>query len=238
MTATVQRVPGDQEWKGFVNRNSHILIDPQAPPRSMANISFPNMDHPSTQALIAGSLERKGKLMGKYSTGYYVVTPSRYLHEFDTDDDLAKDPTPEMSLYLSDCVVGALDGDKFNIKGKDVSKGKLGVNMSTTHEYKFKAHTAADAQQWYHIIKSAAGQITADLPEESAPNSPIVASGSHDSSLNAAMANQEKQPAPLQTQGITGGENVASPAQATPASATAGHSATTAPATTATFDKI
>jgi hypothetical protein len=224
MTGNTQRIPTDFEWTGFVHRNSNILIDPQAPPRTLANVQFPNMNHPSTQPLVAGSLERKGKMLRSYKTGYYVVTPSKYLHEFETDDDLAKDPTPEISLFLPDCIVGALDGAKFAVKGKDVSKGKLGVNVSTTHEYQFKAHTPADAQTWYHIIKSAAGQVTADLPEASAPTSPATQT-SQDSSLNAALA--EKQPAPLQTQGITDTEKVASPAGATPASATAATPATT-----------
>lgn len=232
MTSTAQRIPGDFEWNGFVKRNNNILIDPSAPPRSLGNVQFPNMNHPSTQALVAGSLERKGKMLRSYKAGYYVVTPSKYLHEFETDDDLAKDPTPENSLFLPDCVVGALDGTKFAVKGKDVSKGKMGVNMSTTHEYQFKAHTAADAQTWYQIIKSAAGQVTAEMPESSAPTSPVTQTGSQDSSLNAALA--EKQPAPLQTQGITDGEKVTSPASATPASASTGAPASAAtPATTA-----
>jgi hypothetical protein len=244
ITSTAQRIPTDFEWNGFVHRNSNILIDPQAPPRTLANVQFPNMNHPATQPLVAGSLERKSKLTRSYKAAYYVVTPSKYLHEFNTDDDLAKDPTPENSLFLPDCVVGALDGAKFAIKGKDVSKGKLGVNISTTHEYQLKAHTATDAQTWYQIIKSAAGQVTAELPEASAPTSPVTQSGSQDSSLDAALADQ-KHPAPLQTQGITDTEKVASPVQATPASATiAPASASTtaaadhAPAPTAVPEKI
>jgi hypothetical protein len=164
--------------------------------------------------MIAGSLERKGKLMGKYSPGYYVVTPSKFLHEYKTDDDLAKDPTPENSLYLPDCIVGALDGQKFAVKGKDASKGKLGISM--THEYNFKAHTAREAEQWYSVVNSLAGSTIAEKPEASAPTSPVVAQGSQDSSLGA------KATQPLQTQGITGGETVASPTAATPHSATAG----------------
>ena len=95
--------------------------------------------------------------------------------------------------------------------------------MSTTHEYNFKAHTPYDGQQWYNIIKSAAGHVTNEVPEASAPNSPTATKTSRDSSLNTALAEQqaaEKEKAHLQTQGITGGENVASPTEATPTSAT------------------
>jgi hypothetical protein len=214
MTSTAQRIPHDFEWNGFVKRNSALLIDPSAPLRSLSTTTFPNQNHKATQPMIAGSLERKGKLMGKYSAGYYVITPSKYLHEYKTDDNLAKDPTPENSLYLPDCIVGALDGQKFAVKGKDASKGKLGISM--THEYQFKAHTAREAEQWYSVVNSLAGSTSTEKPEASAPTSPVVAQGSHDSSLDAKAT----QPAPVQTQGITGGETVASPTAATPASAT------------------
>jgi hypothetical protein len=148
------------------------------------------------------------------------------LHEFKTDDDFGKDPTPENSLFLPDCVVGAVSGDKFAVKGKDVSKGKLGMNISTSHEYQFKAHTAHDAAKWYEIIKQCAGQVTNEIPE-SVPTSPVTKQGSGDSSLDAAMvgsssaaaAEKQHQPGQIQTQGITGQQNVTSPTEATPVSA-------------------
>lgn len=231
MTSTAQRVPTDFEWSGFIKRNSNVLIDPSSPPRTLSSVQFPNQNHPSTQPLVAGSLERKSGVLRSYKTNYYVVTPSKYLHEYETDDDLAKDPKPENSLYLPDCVVGALDGSKFAVKGKDVSKGKLGVNMSTTHEFQFKAHTASDAQTWYQIIKSAAGQITAEMPEASAPTSPVSAttSNSQDNSLNAALAEQKTQPAPQQTSGVVGDEKVPAPAES--------HPTERVPTNTATADK-
>jgi hypothetical protein len=173
MVGTAQKILPDFEWNGFVGRNSHILIDPSAPPRSVSNITFPNQNHKATQPLIAGSLERKGKLLKRYETSYYVVTASKYLHEFKTDDDFAKDPQPENSLFLPDCVVGACVGDKFNVKGKDVSKGSVGNRFSMTHEFQFKAHTHADAQRWWEVISKAAGQVTQEPPEASVPSSPI-----------------------------------------------------------------
>jgi hypothetical protein len=173
MVATAQRVPPDFEWEGFLRRYNNILLDPNAPERNINNVNFPNQDHRATLPLISGSLERKAKILGRYNTGFYVVTASKYLHEFKTDDDFAKDPLPENSLFLPDCVVGALDGTKFTVKGKDISKGKLGINLSTTHEYAFKAHTASDAAAWYEVIRQAAGQISAEKPESSTPNSPI-----------------------------------------------------------------
>lgn len=163
MIGVAQRITPDFEWNGFVKRNQHLLIDPSAPKRAVEQIGFANQDHRATQPLIAGSLERKGKLMKSYTTSFYAVTPSKYLHEFKTDDDFAKEPHPEASLYLPDCMIGAVDGVKFNVKGKSSSKGIMS-KMSMEHEYKFKAHTPQDAQRWHDIIASQAGQTTNETP--------------------------------------------------------------------------
>jgi hypothetical protein len=176
MAANGQQITPNFEWEGFIQRNNNILIDPNSPKRKVENITFANQDHASTRPLIAGSLERKGTMLKRYDAGFYVVTPSRYLHEFKSDDDFAKDPTPENSLYLPDCLIGAVDGVKFNIKGKDASKGAMS-KMSMSHEYRFKAHTPADAQKWHDVIYSVSGGATGSAPS-STPTSPVV----HDSS--------------------------------------------------------
>ncbi|KAI9726014.1 MAG: hypothetical protein M1834_009442 [Cirrosporium novae-zelandiae] len=156
VVTTSQTVPPDFEWSGFKRRNEHALVDPNAPPRSMDNANFPNMNHSATKPLIEGTLERRGtgamKIKG-YSTGYYAITSAHYIHEFKDNDNFRKDPTPELSLYLPDCTVGAVDGVKFNIKGKDVSGGKVGTKLSMTHEFAFKAHTADDAKMWWNLIR-------------------------------------------------------------------------------------
>jgi len=70
-----------------------------------------------------------------YSPKFYVVTRSKYLHEFKDDDDYRKDPTPELSLYLPHCTVGGISGEKFNIKGKDTSKGKVGSTLAMRYVF-------------------------------------------------------------------------------------------------------
>lgn len=212
MVGTAQRIPPDFEWNGFIQRNSGVLIDPAAPPRSVTNVHFPNQDHRATQPLIAGSLERKGKIMRSYDTNYYVVTPSKFLHEYKTDDNFAKDPAPELSLYLPDCIVGGINGQKFNVKGKDVSKGKVGNTFSMSHELQFKAHTPQAAQQWWEVIRQAAGQVTTEVPETSAPTSPVNSKESPTQALSpqttqqttgtippAAAVTADSKPAPLKT---------------------------------------
>lgn len=181
MVGTAQRIPSDFEWRRFVKRNGQLLIDPESPPRSVDNISFPNQNHRSTKALIEGLLERKSGAMGAikgYSTGYYALTPSKFLHEFKSDDDFRKEPMPELSLYLPDCSIGAVNGDKFIIKGKDVAKGKVGAALSISHDYNFKAHSAPDAEKWWNTIRTAAGAgaMTGEMPGESEPNSPVESS--------------------------------------------------------------
>ncbi len=223
MLGTAQRVPPDFEWTGFVQRSSAILIDPNSPERTVEAISFPNQNHSSTKPLIEGTLERKSRnklSLSGYSTGYYVVTPSKFLHEFKDNDNIRKDPQPELSIYLPDAIIGATSGEKFNVKGKDVSKG-IGSKLSGTSEISFKAHTAADASKWHEAIKSAASSTpirsTSDssspaIPAEFIPVD-LDKKRSTQPPVYSVHPSQEQTPT-LKTQGITGGETVASPISA------------------------
>jgi hypothetical protein len=158
MFQTTQNIPRDFEWRGFVHRNNALLLDPSAPERDVSHITFPNQDHPSTQPLIAGTLERKSRAAIKgYSSGYFVVTRGKFLHEFKDDDDFHHDPTPDLSLHLPDCNVGALARNEFHVKGKDVSKGKIASVISMSHELEFRAPTPDAAQRWWSIIHELAG---------------------------------------------------------------------------------
>ena len=227
IAGTAQKMPLDFEWNRFVQRNSGVLVNPNAPSRSMANVSFPNQNHRATKPLIEGSLERKGKGLGAisgYSSGYYAVTPAGYLHEFKDDDDFREEPVPKTSLYLPDCTIGAVDGTKFAIKGKDSSGSKLGSKMAMSTDYNFKAHTPSDAHQWHSVIMSImGGQSTG-----SAPTSPVesrVASGVQQPPYAGEQQPYagEKQMSPINTQqqqqGIVGSPASAGPRSAEPYSA-------------------
>ncbi|KAF7881337.1 uncharacterized protein EAF01_011848 [Botrytis porri] len=215
MLNACQEVPANLEWEGFVNRNQALLVDPNAPDRSVEAISFPNQNHASTQALIEGSLERKSRnklSFAGYTTGYYVVTPSKFLHEFKDNDNVRKDPVPELSIYLPDAMIGSTSGEKFNVKGKDVSKG-IGSKLTGTSEIAFKAHSAADANKWYEVIRSVAGSGPGEATSPMGPLSPTSPADSKQSSMSYPA---EKQPESIQTGGIiTGGEAVASPVATT-----------------------
>ncbi|RYP63332.1 hypothetical protein DL769_007004 [Monosporascus sp. CRB-8-3] len=206
MLGTAQQVPHDFEWKGFLNREGHRLVNPNELPRSVDAINFPNQFHPSTKPLIEGSLERKSrnKLSWGTQSSYYVVTPSKFLHEFKDDDYMRQDPKPELSIYLPDAVIGTPSGEKFNIKGKDKS-GSFSSKLSGTSELQFKAHSPAEAQKWFETIRAAAGATGPAY--ESQPPTPAAGSGS------SSVANPfDKE----QEAGIIGKDMVSSPTTISP----------------------
>lgn len=231
MVGTAQKIPPEFEWMNFLSRSSHVLVDPDAPLREVKHIKYANEDHASTKPLIAGTLERKSRAMGGiggYKTAYYAVTPSKFLHQFESDDNFKKDPTPELSLYLPDCTVGKLADTKFNVKGKDASKGKVGSAFQMQHELSFKAHTSSDAAQWYRIITDCLGGAGM-----TSPVSPVTSANSP----SDAKPPSYEQPAPLQTSNLPQDQSQASagvtsagtaPGSAAPGSATTPASATAA----------
>ncbi|ROW08274.1 hypothetical protein VMCG_03150 [Cytospora schulzeri] len=239
MLGAVQRIPPDQEWQAFSARNADILVDPTEPPRSVDAITFPNQDHPSARPIIEGSLERKSrnKLAWGTQTGYYVVTPSKFLHEFKTEDNVAKDPVPELSIFLPEATFGAPSGVNFHIKAKDKSK-TMSSKLTGTSELTFKAHTPEDAERWYEIMSSiAAAHHEAHTPvaSTSTPTSPAIGSGEspvmneahnletekkqEEGATGAVGTNhgiEQKQEHSAQASGVTGGEKAASPTAASP----------------------
>lgn len=213
--ANVQRINQNFEWDSFKVRSAERLVNPNDPPRSVEAIQFPNMDHTSTKPLIEGSLERKSrnKLSWGYSTGYYVVTPSKFLHEFKDSDNTRQDPQPELSIYLPDATVGTPNGDKFNVKGKDKAK-TLSSKLTGSTELAFKAHTAEDAQRWFQIISSASGSTGPMVsPGGSTPTTPAGESppALAEAKTNSFPVNSPVSPAgehTAQESGVVGGEQV------------------------------
>lgn len=219
------RVPLDMEWNAFFEKYEHVLINPAAPNRDVASITFPNQNHSSTKPLVEGSLQRKGKILGRYSTAYYVLTPSKYLHEFDNaDEHNTKDPEPQMSLYLPECRIGALTAApdaKFTLSGKDANKNP---KLTREHDFTFKGATHEDAAKWWDAISKASGVRTAELPvptpAPSRENSLAVGTAP------PAYAEKEKGNLKLDTAAgqqetgvVPGGSVVQSPVAATPVTA-------------------
>ena len=209
IAANSSAIPLDFEWGGFVKRNSNVLINPNAAPPTMEGVSFPNQSHRATKPLVEGSLERKSRGIGMgYKSGYYAVSPAGYLHQFKDNDNYHSDPTPEVSLFLPDSTIGAVDGQKFTIKSKDSSGNKLSQKMSMSSEFQFKAHTSSDAEKWHQVISAQTQATTASLPT----------SPTESRDVTPIQTRHQQQP---QEQGIAGGEMSAAPTSAGPQSATA-----------------
>ncbi|KAF4421716.1 transcription factor Ask10p [Fusarium acutatum] len=223
--SVIQRVTPDFEWNAFKARSADRLVDPNEPARSVDAIQFPNMDHVATKALIEGSLERKSrnKLSWGYSTGYYVVTPSKFLHEFKDSDNNRQDPKPELSIYLPDAVIGTVQGEKFSVKGKDKSK-TMSSKLTGSTELNFKAHTAADAQKWFHVLAEC-GKSTAPLSTGSSPTGSTPTSPNPQVTADPIDAKVQSPITPVtpatehgaQEAGVVGGEAPAAAATAAPA---------------------
>lgn len=172
MVGAGQQIPTDYEWANFYERNDASLINPNTPPRSMTNISFPNQDHRATKPLVEGTLERKSRAVVKgYSSGYYVITPAGFLHGFKDNDDFRADPTPDISLYLPDCNVGNFNDLKFSIKGKDVSGGKVGNAFHLNTELQFKAHSKNQLDEWAAVLKEGVAAAGAAGSQPTSPTS-------------------------------------------------------------------
>ena len=236
VASTAGNIPLDFEWNGFAKRNAGTLVNPNAPPRTMDGITFPNQNHRATKPLIEGSLERKSRggmgALGGYKSNYYAVTPAGYLHEFKDNDNFAKDPVPEHSLYLPDTTIGAVDGTKFTIKGKDSSGSKISQKMSISSEYQFKAHTASDAQAWHKIIAeiSSGSASSPTSPAESRNITPVATNMSqkeseHQSPAQAGETSMPPLPERQQQSGVIPSEKT--PAATSPDNATSPQSAGT-----------
>lgn len=180
MVSSAQNIPDDYEWLSFAVRNESVLINPDTPPKSIEHTSFPNQDHAAVKPIIEGTIERKSRAALKgYSGGYYVVTPAGYMHGFKDNDDYRHEPSPDFTLYLPDSTIGGIDGSKFNVKGKDVSGGKVGSAFSISSDFNFKAGTASEAEKWWTTIRTAivaGGKTSASDP--TSPSAPASRSAS------------------------------------------------------------
>ncbi|KAK9371159.1 hypothetical protein V1509DRAFT_4691 [Lipomyces kononenkoae] len=157
ITSAFTSIPLEFEWDQFVASNKQILADESAPKRSIDRVKFPNQDHESTNPLIEGIIQRKStmKFSKTYNSGYYVVSPSKFLHQFATKD-YVQSPEPEFSIYLPDANIGAMypketGKNKFKITAKDALK-----TITTKHTFEFKTSTYDDLVKWWNVIQDIA----------------------------------------------------------------------------------
>lgn len=167
-----QGIQPDHEWNNFVSNSNGVLIPEDAEKRDLSNLTFTNADHESTVPIIEGILQRKSALVKQYNSGYFVLTPTKFLHQFKSQD-ATLDPLPEFSLYLPDCSLGKAATQssgkyKFVITGKE--KGTL---IAKKHAFAFKASTYGEMVAWHEALAKAVG-VSEDSTES--VTSPVVES--------------------------------------------------------------
>lgn len=225
MVENAQQIPPQFEWLNFYARHDEALINPDTPKRTMSNITFANQDHRATKPLADGNLDRKSRTLVKgYSSGYWAVTPSGFLHGFKDSDDYRHDPSPDITFFLPDSTVGGVDGLKFSVKGKDVSGGKVGNAFAMNTELNFKAHSKGELDRWMNALTCS---INPSSTMHSTPTSPTV-------SRTASIAFPPGSPPPQELPHKQSHSQVASPQTEGTVAPTA---AAAAPATNATEEK-
>lgn len=155
------------EWNEFAARSGH-LISPDIAMRDPSKITFPGQGDETTVPVKTGLLERKKRFTKHYKEGFYVLTPSGYLHEHKSSD-CAKHAEPEMSIFLPNCILGptAHDGAKsfkWHVEGKKKTSG--GYHTGSLNKVKntlrigkkdvafsFKAHTRAEMMDWWNLMQ-------------------------------------------------------------------------------------
>lgn len=167
-----QGIQPDHEWNNFVANSNGVLIPEDAQKRELSNLTFSNADHESTIPIIEGILQRKSALVKQYNSGYFVLTPTKFLHQFKSQD-ATLDPLPEFSLYLPDCSLGKAATQssgkyKFVITGKE-----KGTFIAKKHAFAFKASTYSEMVAWHEALAKAVG-VSEDATES--VTSPVIES--------------------------------------------------------------
>jgi hypothetical protein len=149
----------DREWVEFAARTDHLL-DPDTPLRNPEVIEYPFKNDASVVAVHVGLLERKKRWSRSWHEGYYVLTPSGWLHEYASSDPNTR-ATPMFSLFLPLCTLGPPStqrskSHKFSLEGKHDAQasrrhsflpGKLG---NSTYAYTFRSRSHEEMMEWWH----------------------------------------------------------------------------------------
>ena len=173
------QVDPHHEWNGFVKRD-RSLADPAAAPRTARAITFHGSDHELTKPVIEGDLLRKGTVIKKYNSAYYVLTKSGFLHEFKSRS-FETDPEPAWSLDIKSAAIGAHSGANSG-KAKWTISGKTKGLMSSKHDFQFQATSYEEMLKWWTAIRKFAASAPNveeanidDSDSEVSPASPTTA---------------------------------------------------------------
>ncbi|KIM33257.1 hypothetical protein M408DRAFT_326039 [Serendipita vermifera MAFF 305830] len=172
----------DREWVEFAARTDHLL-DPETPLRNPDVIEYPFKNDASVIAVHVGLLERKKRWSRSWEEGYFVLTPSGWLHEYASSDPNARS-TPKFSVFLPLCTLGPPStqrskSHKFVLEGKQDAQGsrrnsfklpaKLGGN--STHGYTFRARSHEEMMEWWQDCRMLVARylVASDTMDRSGP---------------------------------------------------------------------
>lgn len=167
-TATDSAANPNREWQSFAQREKGRLVDPSLPKRSVRSIGFTGKGAAISTPLREGQLQKKGKMLKKYDTMYYVLTPAGYLHEY-RDGNQENESDPSLSIYLPDATIGAHSAAGMSDLG-DTHKKNKGENkfniltkggLTGKTEYVFKASTPEECVAWWEALQKASGNPVA-----------------------------------------------------------------------------
>ncbi|CCG81206.1 Uncharacterized PH domain-containing protein C637.13c [Taphrina deformans PYCC 5710] len=192
LSTSSSAVSPSAEWAGFVKRD-RSLADPNAAPRTAKSIVFAGSDHELTKPVLEGDLLRKGTVIKKYNSAYYVLTASGFLHEFKSKS-FETDPDPTWSLDIKSSQLGAHSAPNTG-KAKWTIAGKTKGLMSSKHDFQFQATSYDDMLEWWSAIRKFAAsaptndEVAAD-DSDSEPVSPVAtnANVNHQSLSQSAHA--------------------------------------------------
>jgi hypothetical protein len=171
----------DREWIEFAARTDHLL-DPDTPLRNPDTIEYPFKNDASVVAVHVGLLERKKRWIRSWGEGYFVLTPSGWLHEYASSDPNTR-ATPTFSLFLPLCTLGPPStqrsrSHKFHLEGKSdaqasrrssILPAKLGGGGN--HDYVFRARSHEEMMEWWHDCRMLVARylIASDPMDRSGP---------------------------------------------------------------------
>jgi hypothetical protein len=128
-------------------------------------IDYPGKNDPSVQPVHVGLLERKKRFTKSYKEGYYVLTPSGYLHEYASSDP-SNATHPTWSLFLPACTLGppssphTTQSHKFHIEGRKDGTSAYGKTPSSGGSlfkmgksdtaYTFRARSHDEMMEWWN----------------------------------------------------------------------------------------
>lgn len=187
----ITQLEPDLEWNEFAQRSGHLIPEDIAM-RDPTKIVFPGQNDETTKPVKIGFLERKKRFTKNYKEGYYVLTPSGYLHEHKSSDP-TKHGEPEMSIFLPNCILGptapvGAKSFKWHVEGKRNTSGGHHVGSlrkvrNSLHigrkeiAFSFKARTHAEMMQWWELMQhpAKASYKAATLRSSLAPGAAVTA---------------------------------------------------------------